>query len=54
MTDAAGACAIAINYGRATDRRIVRVTSILAADTTVVSIQSYLSLPKKLAISTNP
>ena len=32
MTDAAGACAIAINYGRATDRRIVRVTSILAAD----------------------
>ena len=32
MTDAAGACAIAVNYGRATDRRIVRVTSILAAD----------------------
>ena len=32
ITDAAGACAIAINYGRATDRRIVRVTSILAAD----------------------
>lgn len=32
-TGFAGACAIAINYGRATDRRIVRVTSILAADT---------------------
>ena len=32
MTDAAGACAIAVNYGRATDQRIVRVTSILAAD----------------------
>lgn len=32
MTDAAGARAIAINYGRATDRRIVRMTSILAAD----------------------
>ena len=32
LTGAAGACVIAINYGRATDRRIVRVTSILAAD----------------------
>ena len=40
MTAAAGACAIAINCGRATDRRIVRVTSILAADSGMVAVTS--------------
>ena len=46
MTDAAGACAIAINYGRVTDRRLVRVTSILAADTYCEKLQQRLGVDR--------